>query len=261
MKKKIVLLLSLSLLLVSTIMAKPVTIKRPTRLYFSSALFNARELDYNSQFVKQLEKLGYRVTLPQRDGFDYKDLKNQITRFVSPKMLSATSSDLIYLLNIGVLIPDSDAVIANLDIPVDAGVIVEMTYAHLMGKKVIGIKTGDRNPFNQANLLGGIHGFAGFQCDEIILMHPHEFNTATPKQGFKKLAHKIRQYVPTKQLNKAPVVNTANPRIKHIVNLAKRVIGNPKDIHTKKGLSRVVKNMLQNKSRVDATLVNNAVII
>lgn len=261
MKTRLLILLCLPLLLISSLIAKPIDGKRPTKLYFSSPLFNARELDYNREFVRQLEKLGYHVTLPQRDGFDYKELKNQIARFVNEKALPATSSRLIYLLNTGVLIPESDALIANLDNPIDPGVAVEMTYAHLMGKKVIGVKTGDRNPFDQHNRLGGIHGFPAYQCDEIILMHPHEFNTSTPRDGLRKLARKIRHYVPTTQRSKHPTMNASNPEINRIMSLAKRVIGNHRDIHTKQGLRRVVKNMLSNQSRVDATLRHKAVII
>jgi nucleoside 2-deoxyribosyltransferase len=39
-----------------------------TKVYFAGPLFNKAEKDYNLKVVSVLEKAGYKVFLPQRDG-------------------------------------------------------------------------------------------------------------------------------------------------------------------------------------------------
>jgi hypothetical protein len=115
--------------------------------------------------------------------------------------------------------------------------------------------------FIKGNLMGGIHGFVGYQCDELILVNPSEFNTAQSTATLKHLAAKINQFVPTMQQGPVKQVNAQNPVISHIMSLAKQVIGDGKHIHSKAGLQRVVKSMVKNQSRIESALHTRSFII
>jgi hypothetical protein len=40
------------------------------QIYFASALFNTKECLFNIELCNRLEAKGYKVQLPQRDGFE-----------------------------------------------------------------------------------------------------------------------------------------------------------------------------------------------
>ncbi len=59
--------------------------------------------------------------------------------------------------------------VANLDEPIDEGMVVEISYAHLIGKPVLGFRTDIRSPYgDKPDPLGGIHFFVAYQCDDFI---------------------------------------------------------------------------------------------
>lgn len=39
-------------------------------IYFAAALFNTKECHFNAELCHRLEQAGYKVKLPQRDGFE-----------------------------------------------------------------------------------------------------------------------------------------------------------------------------------------------
>jgi len=56
----------------------------------------------------------------------------------------------------------------NLDEPLDEGLIVELSYAKMRDKFIIGLRTDVRNLYNfSEDNLKGIH-FPVYQCDEFI---------------------------------------------------------------------------------------------
>jgi len=97
--------------------------------------------------------VGYKVKLPQRDGFEMtkfqsrlKDLSN-----LTESEFNAAVYWTIYLLDLGHFLYSSDVCLANLDEPLDPGVIVEMIFAKMMGKHIIGYRTEMRTTFGSMN--------------------------------------------------------------------------------------------------------------
>lgn len=138
-------------------------------LYHAAALFNAREKAFNIELTRSLEQAGYRVLLPQRDGFEFVRLDEALARHLPPAEVPEATRQIIYLLDVGWFVAQSDAVVANLDEPVDEGVVVEITRARGMGKPVLCFRTDDRSPFGSpADDIGGVHFFVSNQCDSLI---------------------------------------------------------------------------------------------
>ena len=100
---------------------------------------------------------------------------------------------IIYLLDLGRFLYSSDVCLANLDEPLDPGVIVEMIFAKMMGKLIIGYRTEMRTTFGQlSDRQGGMHFFCFYPCDSFILL-PNEpiSNTEQGQNVFDKLCEQI----------------------------------------------------------------------
>ena len=116
-------------------------------IYLAAALFNGRETYFNSHLVEKLEERGYKTNFPQRDGFEFENLKKAFSNKLPPEQIGSAVQKVIYSLDMGKLVPQSDIVLANLDEPVDEGVVVEVSYAKLFGKFVIGMRTDVKSPY------------------------------------------------------------------------------------------------------------------
>ncbi len=139
-------------------------------LYFASALFSVREKLLNDQLARQLESAGYGVFLPQRDGFEFSALNHLLADAVPGDAVESAMQTLIYLYDIAMLANRCDAVVAILDEPLDDGVLVEISYAKMLGKPVVGVRTDSRSPYGGlAERFGGIHFFAAFQCSQYLM--------------------------------------------------------------------------------------------
>ena len=70
--------------------------------------------------------------MPQRDGFEFETFTAKIIekRFNNLIDISRANAWIIYLLDVGRFLWNADVVIANLDEPLDPGVIVEIMFAH-----------------------------------------------------------------------------------------------------------------------------------
>lgn len=252
--------LSVYVVVIVSVICFPAYAKSPadTKLYIAAALFNSRETRFNIEFVKQIENLKYKTIFPQRDGFEYKFLAKTTEKFLPPDKIAQSVRDLIYLLDMGVFIPESDIVIANLDEPLDEGVIVEMTYAHLMGKPVIGFRTDVRTPFGLDQGLGGMHAFVALQCDYLIIQHPSSANATEADLSIKKLAQQIDRTIQSAaftKITKAPEDAFANPKAARVIQLARKIIGDPSKIHSDEGLNAAVKRLIANKQVIQPVRV------
>lgn len=136
-------------------------------LYLAAALFTARETMFNLEIANGLEAHGHEVFLPQRDGFEFSILANALIDKIEKDDIEQAVQNIIYIFDIGKKLPGCDLVIANLDEPLDEGVLIEISYAKLMNIPVIGFRTGARMPFG-TNAMLGIHFFPAFQCDTFI---------------------------------------------------------------------------------------------
>src|SRR3989344_5444522 len=129
-------------------------------IYPAAALFNGRETIFNSLLVEGLEKLGYKTNFPQRDGFEFGDLSKTLDGKLLDREINTAAQNIIYYLDMGVFLPKSDVILANFDEPLDEGVIVEASYATLMGKFVIGLRTDVRSPYGSLeDAFRGMHFF------------------------------------------------------------------------------------------------------
>jgi len=141
-------------------------------IYFAAALFSSRETLFNYELAERLKKaLGskVRVFLPQRDGFEFSALGAALSSRLPEQHVASAVNTIIYTLDIGGFLSRSDAAVAVLDEPLDEGVLVEISYARLLGIPVVGIRSDRRAPFGvPGDALGGIHFFAAYQCTHFV---------------------------------------------------------------------------------------------
>ena len=141
----------------------------PLQIYFAAALFDDREKLYNKHVTNLLKSKGYIVKLPQDDGFEFGNLKKSLLDILEPEYVEIALQKIIYYLDMGIFVAESDVIVGNLDEEIDEGVVVEMTYGHDIGKIIIGYTTDVRAPFGDLyDVSGGTHFFPIFQCDVFI---------------------------------------------------------------------------------------------
>jgi nucleoside 2-deoxyribosyltransferase len=249
--KRIFILIITSFLLITSPFAS--TSPRKIKLYMAAALFNSRETRFNVDLVNRLEAKNFQALLPQRDGFEYTFLREAAAKYLPADEVATTVRDFIYLLDMGMFIPNSDVVVANLDEPIDDGVIVEISYAHILGKPVIGFRTDIRSPYGNAEKLGGLHSFVAFQCDYLIMLHMPIKNETDANIFMNLLADKITSTVEKFKIDteKSYTHDTAShPPIEKLTHAAQIIFNNVQDIHSQAGLEQVIKNMILHKREI-----------
>ena len=133
-------------------------------IYFAAPLFSQAEKDYNLKLTALLESYGYKVFLPQRDGFEAAVLENkteeELTKMIFEKDVSEIlKADIIFMILDG-RIPDE-------------GACVELGIAYANNKKCYGIKTDTRSAELKLDLNPMIAGcfvkiFKNFDGDKLI---------------------------------------------------------------------------------------------
>lgn len=226
-------------------------LKQEIVIYNAAALFNARETYFNSALVERLENLGYRIILPQRDGFEFGNLIEILRNTIPPDEIDRVVSNIIYFLDIGVFIPSCDVVLANLDEPVDEGVVIEASYAKLMGKYVIGLRTDVRSPYgSRDNIFGGMHFFSSFQSQRFISHHMSCSTASTRELQMDKLINKIDKTIEDAGLThqyKLPDYALVNPNIKQILDGANLIFKDLSDFNTPKATEQIIKRYMEKK--------------
>ena len=256
--KRIFITLALSLIFLSGFAYADASVEKKTRkvrLYMASALFNGRETQFNLEMAKQFESRGYKVILPQRDGFEYISLRKAVSKTMPKSDLVKVTRELIYLLDMGVFIPQSDIVVANLDEPLDEGVVVELTYARLMGKPVIGYRTDSRTPFGGVDGMGGLHSFVGYQCNDLVRQRIAYHDLKQAQTAIKKLADTIEskiKHFPINDSLQLPSYALNNPAIGNLIQGAHLVFSDVHDLHTEDGLRKTVKNIMKYNKKISS---------
>ncbi len=224
-------------------------------IYPAAALFNARETYFNSQLVDRLEELGYKTNFPQRDGFEFGNLTKALSGKLQPDQIDFTVQNVIYFLDMGVFVPKSDVVLANLDEPLDEGVVIEASYAKLMGKFVIGLRTDVRSPYGTPNgNFGGMHFFPAYQSHKFIF---HYMPSKTPKereQQMDSLVQKIHQSIQSAGIShqeEIPDYARQNPNLYPIIEGAGLLFEGIDDIHSEKGLEVIASRYIKNKQGLE----------
>ena len=213
-------------------------------LYFAAALFNGRQTCFNTRLVEGLEARGYQTQFPQRDGFEFGHLAQALGGKLPPDKIDAAVQSIIYLLDMGFFLPACDIMLANLDEPQDEGVMVEVAYAKLIGRHVIGYRTDVRSPYGiRAGHFGGMHFFPACQTHQFIA---HYMPAKTPQARdaqMNALIEKLDAAIKSANLLPAngslPEYAANNPNLQPVLKCANRLFRNIEDIHSETGLAEI----------------------
>ncbi|WP_321421821.1 hypothetical protein [uncultured Methanobacterium sp.] len=226
-----------------------------TVIYPAAALFNGRETYFNSVLVEKLEKWGYGTNFPQRDGFEFGNLKEALSGMVPDDQINSAVSTVIYYLDMGVLLTGSDVILANLDEPLDEGMVVEASYGKLMGKFVVGIRTDIRSPYGRPDDdYGAMHFFPAFQTHRFI---SHYMPSRTPEERdtqIEDLALKIHDTIMEAKVSHQetiPDYATDNPNLKPVFEGAEILFHDIDDIHSPSGLKKIASRYINNKNKLE----------
>lgn len=157
-------------------------------------------------------------------------------------------------LDMGFFIPNSEVIIANLDEPQDEGVMVEISYAKLMDKFVIGYRTDVRSPYGSANdKLRGTHFFPAFQCNSFISSYLPCRTKLEKIDDLVDLAEKIDCTIQKRNISKKdlPKYCMDNPQISKVLNGAKTLFSGIDDIHSESGLEEIAERYIKNRSKLN----------
>lgn len=190
-------------------------------LYPAAALFCARETMFNVMLVEQLEKrFGYRALLPQRDGFEFSKLAIPLASHLPADQVQRAVEDVIYLADMGWFIPQSQVVLANLDEPLDPGVIVEIVHARNLGKRVVGYRTDVRSPYGTLeDPLRGVHFFPAYQCHSFLHFTEACQTWADVETSVSRLAEILHQEIQRQRAFLGPVLRPSRePQLLAIAN-------------------------------------------
>lgn len=131
----------------------------------------------------------------------------------------------------------------------DDGVLVEISYAKIIGKPVVGFRTDKRSPFgNITHELDGIHFFPAFQCDVFI---KHDMSCKIDDE-FKTLANIIHSeigklnYYTDSRSNETTTTVTDD-----IKNIADILFKNIENLNSIDSIKEVVNRYKDNKDKID----------
>lgn len=224
-------------------------------IYPAASLFNARETKFNTDLVCILENaFDYRCYLPQRDGFEFSELTENLGEIIGYEDADRVVQYVIYLHDMGNLIPKSDVVVANLDEPPDPGVDIEMSYSKLMGKPVIGFRTDVRNPYGPSEQYRGMHFFPAFQCDIFI---PFSMTAKTREDGeleMLELADSIDfsiKHLNVKPGGKIPDYAMQNPVLKGLIERTNILLGGIGDVNSTHSLKEIARRYSENRDYIE----------
>jgi nucleoside 2-deoxyribosyltransferase len=132
------------------------------KIYCAGPLFNKKEQDEMQEIANALEKAGFSVFLPHRDGFEFSKLIGDFKEMgCSEEKANKILSKAIFALDIFEVL-DSEGIVLNINgrVP-DEGAIVEAGIAWNAGKTVVIYKTDTRTLINGTDnpLLLGLGNF------------------------------------------------------------------------------------------------------
>ena len=222
------------------------------RIYFASALFNARETKLNLDIASRLEQEGYSVFLPQRDGFEFGRLTEALQESLSSEAASDAVQAIIYLLDIGWFLAQSDCVVANLDEQIDEGVIVEISYARQLGMKIFGYRTDARTPFGSANSkFGGAHFFPALQCDRFELYAMPNRTEDEAETAINKLIVDMLKFIQQNVVGNQLDRTTYSDNINRAASLLFKGLS---DIHSNDSISEIVRRYISHRQEIEGMI-------
>lgn len=110
--------------------------KNGKNIYFAAPLFSESERDFNLEMTNLIESYGYKIFLPQRDGYLASELEGLTEEEKTTKIFNKDYQEVL----------NADILIINLDgrVP-DEGACVELGIAYANNKRCYGIKTDSRS--------------------------------------------------------------------------------------------------------------------
>ena len=217
-----------------------------TTIYLAAALFNGRETAFNTLLGEALKKNhAFDSTIPQRDGFEFGRLHATLQASLPSEEVKPAVEEIIYYLDMGIFIPESDVIVANLDEPQDDGVLVEITYAHMMGIPVVGYRTDVRAPYGDTtDTGGGAHFFPVRQCDQFILVKMPNRNPEELASGIADLAVSISTEIQQIDLTQE---RTMTAEMNRICDAARDLFAGIDDHHSESGMTEIVKRYVDKR--------------
>jgi len=133
------------------------------RVYCAGPLFNEKEKEEMAEIAQALERHGFEVFLPQRDGLELsKCVQSLVLSGFDRQSVSDTLSKAIFALDVFQVVEECDAIVVNLNgrVP-DEGAVAEAALAWYAGKTLIAYKSDVRTVFNGYDnpLVAGLFGF------------------------------------------------------------------------------------------------------
>lgn len=181
-------------------------------IYIAAGLFNIETNMFNAYLTDKLEnRFGYNCYLPQREGFETSKMAafyEKIPGAILDGDSSDSDSDLLekaiplfpYYLDLGYYMARSIAVVANLDEPIDIGMVIEIAYAKICNIPVIGLRADLRTPLGDRGNIIGINPFPVEQCDCYINVYPPtgdiEEITKLTDSIIEKIDEKLKEWIP-----------------------------------------------------------------
>jgi len=216
--------------------------------YIAAALFNGRETYFNVAIAEGLEAKGHRCLLPQRDGFEFAALHGFLAEVLPERQVPGAVQQIIYHLDLGVFLAQSDVVVALLDEPIDEGVVVEIAYARLAGLPVVGLRTDVRSPYGEfADPCGGAHFFPVLQCD--CYVHAAMPNAHGPQAtaDLQRLVDELD--VAIGGLDRGPMTRPP-ARFAQLIERAERLFGDLEDLHAEHSLRTLAERYLDQRDAI-----------
>ena len=225
--------------------------KRKPTIYFAAGLFNARERRFNLHLANQLENRGYAVRLPQRDGFLMMKFREALMNLgLDERSADRSSRAVIYIMDLGRDLRMSDVILANLDEPIDEGVVVEQCFAKMMGKKSVGYRTDVRSPYGgMQDLFGGMHCFPGFICDSFIDA-PSSGRDLADAGALSELSDLIERGIFMARPIHFGKTDYSMACVRQVCRNANLLLRGIKDIHSKAGIKDIANRYLENLDRM-----------
>lgn len=217
-------------------------------IYIAAGLFNARQCFFNSNLVNELEDLGYKTNLPQRDGFEFGNLHKSLEDKIDKNQIDSAVNDIIFYLDMGKFIPESNLILANLDETQDEGVLIELAHSKNLKKFNIGFRTDVRGPYgDNSKEYRGMHFFPVYYTLDKFISHYMPCKTIQDsKKQLKSLVTKIDDVIinnkdKLKSDNQEFRFNkyTTNSELLRIICFANSLFSDIPDLHSKKGLDEI----------------------
>jgi nucleoside 2-deoxyribosyltransferase len=122
-------------------------------IYFAGPLFNDAELQFNAQLTAKLERLGFQVFLPQREGFELNKPDQSLSDDERAKRIFELDRDFVFKSDILLFILDGR--VPDEGAALELGLAYAQTYLLGHQKRLIGYMT-DRRAFSQYRKLNAM---------------------------------------------------------------------------------------------------------